>query len=458
MIAYGLIGERLGHSYSPQIHRAFGDYDYQLYPMPLPDVEALLRAKRFRGLNVTIPYKQAVLPFCDVLSEEVRAIGSANTLVNREGKVFAYNTDLAGMLFMLDQAGIGLTGRKAVILGSGGTSLTAQAACRVRQARETVTVSRKGPVTYADLYEKHADAEVIINATPVGMYPKNLISPVSLERFRNLRGVADVIYNPAKTKLLLDAEAMGIPRIDGLWMLAAQAWYAAKLFLDAQLPEEKILEAYRSVRRSCLNLVLVGMPGCGKSTQGRLAAEKLGRPFVDLDAEIVKRHGPIPNIFAEQGEAGFREIESRIVQEFGKESGLVIATGGGAVLRPENVGALRQNGVIIWLRQSVEQLATKGRPLSSSLEKLKEMEQTRTPLYRACADYTVDAQPNRTMTANAIVEGFYEAAGAERTEPEHAGHSGEASVRNPDLCGSGKVHPRKSQGTEDRGGNLPEQQ
>ncbi len=430
---YGLIGERLGHSYSPQIHRAFGGYDYQLYPMPFSDVEKLLREKRFKGLNVTIPYKRAVLPFCDELSPAVREIGSANTLVVRDGKIYADNTDLPGMLSMLDKAGIELTGRKVVILGSGGTSLTAQGACRVRQARETVVVSRKGPVTYEDLYADHTDAEVIINATPVGMYPNNLVSPIDLTRFPKLQGVADVIYNPAKTKLLLDAEAAGIPCIDGLWMLAAQAWYAAKLFLDTDIPEEKIQEAYRAVRRECLNLVLIGMPGCGKSTQGQRAAQALGRTFVDLDAEIVKRFGPIPMIFETQGEAGFRKLESEIVKEFGKESGLVIATGGGAILRPENVEALRQNGALCWLRRPVEQLAIAGRPLSVNLEKLKAMEQTRTPLYRACADYVIDVQPDRATTANAIVEGFYEAAGAERAEPEHAGHPGKTSVRNADL-------------------------
>ncbi len=430
---YGLIGERLGHSYSPRIHRFFGDYDYQLYPMPIQDVETLLREKRFKGLNVTIPYKQTVLPFCDALSQEVQAIGSANTLVNRDGKLFAYNTDLAGMLSMLDRAGIGLTGKKVVILGSGGTSLTAQAACRVQRARETVVVSRSGPVTYEDLYANHADAEIILNATPVGMYPKNLVSPIELSRFPKVQGVADVIYNPAKTALLLDAEAAGIPCIDGLWMLVAQAWHAAKLFLDAEIPEEKVQEAYRAVRKDCLNLVLVGMPGCGKSTQGKRAAELMGKGFVDLDAEIVKRYGPIPEIFASQGEQGFRAIESEVVKEFGKESGLVIATGGGAILRPENVRALRQNGKIIWLRRAVEQLSTKGRPLSVNLDRLREMEEIRLPLYRACADAAVDVLDDPVLTTQKILEGFDEAVGAERAEPEHAGHSGKASVRNADL-------------------------
>ena len=408
---YGLIGERLGHSYSPQIHRVFGDYDYQLYPMPEEAVGELLKKRRFKGLNVTIPYKKTVLPYCDEISPAVRAIGSANTLVNRNGKIFAENTDLPGMLFMLDKAGISLTGRKAVILGSGGTSLTAQAACRSRGARETVVVSRFGPITYEVLYRRHTDADIIINATPVGMYPHTLISPVELDRFPQLKGAADVIYNPAKTALLLDAEKRGIPCVDGLWMLVSQAWYAAKLFLDTEIPQEKIQEAFRAVRAECLNLVLVGMPGSGKTTQGKMLAQRMGRKFVDLDGEIIRRFGPIPEIFAQKGEAAFRDMESEITAEFGKESGLVIATGGGAVLRESNVLSLRQNGVVAWLRRPAEGLATAGRPLSTGLERLREMERERLPLYRACADFAVDIQENKEATCQRIMEGFNEAIG-----------------------------------------------
>ena len=413
MMEYGLIGEKLGHSYSPMIHRFFGDYDYRLFPMPRAEMEETVRSRAFKGLNITIPYKTAVLPLCDELSPVVREVGSANTLVMRGGRLFADNTDLPGMLSMLRRAGISLTGAKVVILGSGGTSLTAQAACRQENAREYVAVSRSGPVTYAGLYARHTDADVIVNATPVGMYPNNLVSPVDLSRFPHLRGVADVIYNPARTALLLDAEERGLPHIDGLWMLAAQAWYAAKLFLDKDIPEEKIALACWGVRRECMNLVLVGMPGSGKSTQGQRAAEKLGRPFVDLDAEIVKRHGPIPEIFARQGEQAFRDMESEIVREFCKESGLVIATGGGAVLRRDNVRAMRQNGVVAWLQRPVEKLSTKGRPLSTGLDALKIMEEARYPLYRACADYTVAVRENTVDTTLRILEGFDETAGAE---------------------------------------------
>ena len=388
---YGLIGEKLGHSYSPQIHRFFGDYDYRLYPMSKAELFETLTQRNFKGLNVTIPYKRDVLPFCDAISDTVRAVGSANTLYFRDGKLCAENTDLPGMLSMLARAGISLTDRKAVILGSGGTSLTAQAACRAEKAREYIVVSRQGPVTYEALYQKHTDADVIINATPVGMYPNNLVSPIDLSRFPHLSGVADVIYNPAKTALLLDAEAAGIPCIDGLWMLVAQAWHAAKLFLDREIPEETVERAYRAVRRDCLNLVLVGMPGSGKSTQGRLTAEALDRPFVDLDAEIVKRYGPIPEIFSSKGEAAFRDMESEIVREYGK-----------------------QNGVIGWIQRSLHQLSTDGRPLSSGLEALQKMEEARLPLYRACADFSVISQPAKEETTNRIVEGFNEAAGFER--------------------------------------------
>lgn len=416
---YGLIGERLGHSYSPQIHRVFGDYGYQLYPMTGEQLRETLKRRNFRGLNITIPYKKDVLPFCDVISDTVRAVGSANTLYFREGKLYAENTDLPGMLFMLDRAGISITDKKVVILGSGGTSLTAQAACRVRKASEYIVVSRSGPVTYEGMYAKHTDAEIIINSTPVGMYPKNLETPVDIRRFPRLRGVADVIYNPAKTALLLDAEEAGIPHIDGLWMLVAQAWHAARLFLNADIPEEKIAEAYKAVRRECLNLVLVGMPGCGKSTLGRGAAERLGKRFIDLDEEIVKRFGPIPEIFKKRGETAFRDMESEIVREYGRESGCVIATGGGAVLRRDNVRALRQNAVAVWVRRDLAQLSTHGRPLSTGLEALKRMEEARTPLYRACADDAIDNNGTQAEAVKRILEGFDEAADPERAQPEH---------------------------------------
>ncbi len=411
---YGLIGGRLGHSYSPLIHRAFGDYDYQLYPMPGDQLRETLLKRDFRGLNITIPYKRDVLPFCDEISDTAQAVGSANTLYFKGGKLCAENTDLAGMLYMLDRAGISLNGKKTVILGSGGTSLTAQAACRAQNAASCVVVSRSGPVTYEDLYERHGDAEIIINATPVGMYPNNLISPVDIGRFPRLCGVADVIYNPEKTALLLDAEEAGVPHTGGLWMLAAQAWHAAKLFLGRDIPEESVARAFGSVRRECLNLVLVGMPGSGKSTLAAFAAQILGRRLIDADAEIVKRWGPIPEIFKNQGERSFRDMESEVIREYCKESGCVIAAGGGAVLREENRRAMRQNAIIAWVKRPLEELSREGRPLSSSLEALGLMEKQRAFLYRACADFEVFNDGTREAVKR-LLEGFDEAAGSERT-------------------------------------------
>jgi len=419
---YGLIGKALGHSYSVMIHRCFGDYDYQLYPMPEEELEKTLRERAFKGLNITIPYKKTVLPFCDELSHAVKQVGSANTLVMRGGKLLADNTDLAGMRFMLNKAGISLAGKKVIILGSGGTSLTAQAACRAENAREILVVSRSGPVDYEKMYGLHTDADVIINATPVGMYPDTLVSPVDLSAFPRLSGVADVIYNPARTALTLDARERGIPCADGLWMLAAQGWHAAKLFLNREIGEERLYDAWRQVKEQCLNLVLVGMPGSGKTALGKRVAMKLNKKFVDLDQEIEERFGPIPALFAKGGEEGFRAVEKETVRAFGKESGLVIATGGGAVLFPENVRALRQNGVIAWVRRPVEQLSTEGRPLSTGPEALKRMEKARTPLYRACADFSVENRSALEEGAARLQEGFHAYFGAERPEPEHAGH------------------------------------
>ena len=408
---YGLIGEKLQHSYSPLIHRCLGDYDYRLYPLSPEALPDLLRRRAFRGLNVTIPYKQAVLPYCDACSDVVQRIGSANTLVNRDGRLTAYNTDLAGFLTMVRQGGIAVAGKKAVILGSGGTSLTAREACRQLNARQVVVISRQGPVTYDQLYAAHFDAEILINATPVGMYPHTLVSPVDLDRLPHLSGVIDVIYNPGRTALLLDAQERGIPNVGGLWMLAAQAWHAAQLFLDQPLPEEKLHAALTAAARACRNLVLIGMPGSGKTTLAALAAQALGKPMVDLDREIEKIAGPIPEIFARQGEEGFRNMEAEVIRRFGRESGLVIAAGGGAILRRDNVRALRQNGIIAWIRRPLEALAREGRPLSAGGdEALRAMEQARTPLYAACADFVLENCGTPQDAARQLTEGFYEAA------------------------------------------------
>ena len=344
---YGLIGEKLGHSYSERIHNMIGGYEYRLCPLPPEEMRALLKSRDFRGLNVTIPYKKDVLPFCDVLSGEVERIGSANTLVNRDGVLTAYNTDIGGLLSLIRRAGVQVHGKKAVILGSGGTSLTARAACESLGARRIVTVSRKGPVDYEALYRDHADAQVLINATPVGMYPGNGASPADIARLPALEGVIDVIYNPDRTPLVLAAQKRGLPAAGGLWMLVMQAVLAAEKFLAKSVDTERAADIYAALRAERLNIVLIGMPGSGKTTLGRALAEALRRPFVDCDAEIERAAGmPIPEIFRTQGEAAFRALESEIIARFGRESGQVIATGGGAPLREENAVALRQNGVV----------------------------------------------------------------------------------------------------------------
>lgn len=389
---YALIGEKLGHSYSQRIHRMLGNSDYQLCPMPPEKMRALLASRAFRALNVTIPYKRDVLAFCDVLSDEVKAIGSANTLVNRAGTLFAYNTDFGGLRSLIERAGICVRGRKAVILGSGGTSLTARAVCAALGARETVVISRGGPVTYEALYRDHADAQVLINATPVGMYPDTQACPAQLARLEALEGVVDVIYNPDRTALVQQAQARGIPATGGLWMLVKQACLASEKFFDSPVPPGKDAQIYAELRAERLNLVLAGMPGSGKTTLGRALARRMGRPFVDCDEEIERSAGmSVAQIFASQGEQAFRALESETLMRLGRESGMVIATGGGAPLRAENVRAMRQNGVVLRVERPVELLATDARPLSAGgRERLRCMEAEREPFYAACADARVD--------------------------------------------------------------------
>ena len=410
---YGLIGERLGHSYSPQIHAHLADYSYVLKALPPEELDGFLAARSFKGLNVTIPYKQAVVPHCAELSEEAKEIGSVNTLVVRpDGSMIGHNTDIGGFIYMLRQAGIDPAGCKAVILGSGGTSLTAQTALRRMGAREIIVVSRSGPVTYDDLYALHADAEILINTTPVGMYPKTGLSAVELDRLPAVRGVADVIYNPEKTKLILDAMDKGIPCVSGLPMLVAQAREAAEWFTGKSIDASNVEKIVGEIKSQTLNLVLIGMPGCGKSTLGSLLSEMTGRPLIDCDAEIVKRAGmPIPEIFAQYGEAHFRDLESQVIQDVCSASGCIIATGGGAILRSENVRAIRQNGRVCFIRRDVALLPRDGRPLSSaSDDAVARLWEQRRDRYHAAADFIIDNDGAPECAAQRIQEGFHEAA------------------------------------------------
>ena len=386
---YGLLGEKLGHSFSPQIHRDLAGYDYQLLPTPPEAVEDLFARRAFQGLNVTIPYKRTVMPLCDEIDPRAAAIGAVNTVVNQNGRLTGYNTDIDGFLYMARRAGVDMAGKKVVILGSGGTSRTARAAAGELGAREIVTVSRHGEDNYQNL-SRHADAQVLVNTTPVGMYPNWGQSPVSLESFPALEGVLDVVYNPLRTALLLQAEERGLPRSCGLPMLVAQAKRAAELFTGRNIDDSRTEAVLHGLREQLTSIVLIGMPGCGKTTVGRALAGKLGRTFVDLDEEIVRRAGTsIPEIFAREGEAGFRERESALVREFGERTGLVVSTGGGVVTRRENYIPLKQNGLLLHLRRDPAALPTDGRPLSQ-VTAPEELWRRRAPLYAAFADGEID--------------------------------------------------------------------
>lgn len=386
---YGLLGETLGHSFSPQIHAALADYDYRLYPTPPEAVEDLFRRRAFKGLNVTIPYKQTVIPLCDEVDAGAAAIGAVNTVVNRDGKLTGYNTDIDGLIYLAKRTRVDISGRKVVILGSGGTSCTARAAARALGASEVAVISRHGEDNYENL-SRHADAQVLINTTPVGMFPHAGVSPVSLDAFPKLEGVLDVVYNPLRTALVMEAEKRGIPCSCGLPMLVAQAKRAAELFTGAAIPDHRLESVIAALTAQVQNVVLIGMPGCGKSAVGRTLARRLGKPFVDLDHLAADRAGmSIPEMFAQEGEDAFRSLESELVREAGAQTGCVLSTGGGVVTREENYLPLHQNGVIVHIRRDIRLLPTAGRPVSQSTD-LHALWRRREPLYHAFADLTVD--------------------------------------------------------------------
>lgn len=382
----GLLGRKLGHSYSPAIHALLGDYEYRLFEKEPEELEAFLRHGDWDGLNVTMPYKQAVMPYLDTLTPVAEKICAVNTIIRKDGRLIGSNTDHRGFQTMVQKSGLSPAGKKCLVLGSGGASKVVQSVLTSMDA-QTVVISRTGENNYENIF-RHADAAIIVNATPVGMYPNTGVSPVDLTQFPHLEGVLDVIYNPARTQLLMDAERRGMVAMNGLWMLISQAIEASSLMTGIPISEAKAEDVYRILRRQMENMILIGMPGCGKSTVGRLIAEEMGKTFVDTDAEIEKTaKKSIPRIFAEDGEAVFRALETQVLAELGKQSGLVIATGGGCVTQEGNYPLLHQNGTILWLQRDTDKLPIKGRPLSVNL---KEMLRLRQPMYERFADGIID--------------------------------------------------------------------
>ena len=407
---YGLLGRKLGHSWSGPIHKELGCDSYRLIELEPEELEGFLRRPDIGGLNVTIPYKKAVMPFCDVIEEPARSIGSVNTIVRRDGKLYGYNTDAAGFARMAKRAGIDFAGKKVIILGSGGASVTAQTMTRLGGAAQVVVISRSGEDNYSNL-SRHADADIVVNTTPVGTYPNVGEAPVDLRNFPRCTGVLDVVYNPRRTALLLQAEELGIPHSDGLPMLVTQAVVAEEHFFSKAFPDSEHERILGKLRREMTNIVLIGMPGCGKSSVGARLAELTGREAVDLDALIAEKAGmSIPEIFARQGEPAFRALEREVTNQAGKQSGKIILTGGGVVKDERNYAPLHQNGRIYHLLRDLDRLPTDGRPLSQTT-KLTAMWEERRSMYERFRDAAIDNNGSMEETVNTIWREFCENSG-----------------------------------------------
>lgn len=406
---YGLIGAKLGHSYSKIIHEQLAGYQYELIPLPTEaEARAFMERRAFTAINVTIPYKQLVIPYCDEIDPKAKAIGAVNTIVNRGGKLYGYNTDYAGFAYLARAHNIDFTGKTVLILGTGGTHSTVEAVCRAGGAGTILSASRTGKfgaLTYNEAMRRR-DVQIIVNTTPCGMYPnvgQCLLDPTA---FPALEAVLDVIYNPFRTELLLRAEEHGITAAGGFEMLVAQAVYAAQHFTGRFYATDSVIPtASRRLRRQLANVSLIGMPGCGKSTIGSALAKQLGKTFVDLDEEIERRTGNnIPDIFAREGEEAFRRYEAETLADVAKHTGQIIACGGGVIKNPANVRALRQNGSVLWVQRPLGKLATGGRPLSQGGAALKQLQAERTPLYQAAADTVLDNSSTLAAAVQAAVQ------------------------------------------------------
>lgn len=416
---YGLIGEKLGHSFSKIIHEKLADYTYELCPLAKDELDAFMKAKQFKAINVTIPYKQDVIPYCDVLDDSAKRIGVVNTIVNRDGKLFGYNTDFAGFLYNLNAHGITLKDKKVMICGSGGTCKTVTAVAEYMGANEILVVSRskkENIVTYEECI-RHKDVDVIVNASPKGMYPNNGESPLDLSNFPNCKVVVDVIYNPLKTGLLQQAEQLGMKAVNGLEMLVAQAKFAVEHFLSTEIENDKIDQITLELLKQLTNIVLIGMPSSGKTLTGKALCKYIDKTFVDTDAVIVERSGmSIKEMFARHGEAYFRKWEHDVIEELSKQNGLIIATGGGAIKNEENIQNLKQNGVVMFIDRDLEHLlVTDDRPLSKDANSVAKLYEERYPLYTKYGDLRVPnnypmeiSQQELDELMNTILEGYHE--------------------------------------------------
>ncbi len=403
---FGLIGKTLKHSYSKIIHENFREYSYDLLSLEEEDISSMLENPEYSGFNITIPYKKTIIPFCDSISKEAEKIGSVNTVIKKDGKLLGFNTDYAGFLAMAKRAGIDFFGKKIAILGSGGTYSTAFAVTSDEGAREIVSVSRSGEFNYENI-SLWKDAEIIINTTPVGMFPNNGDSIINIDDFKNLEGVIDVIYNPLKTRLVLDAEKKGIKVTGGLYMLLFQAKEAFEIFTGKKFPDEKTEEIFNSLTKDTENIVLIGMPGCGKSTAGRFLSEYTGKELLDTDALIEEKFNMKPaDILKKYGEDHFRDLEAECIKDIGKLTGKIISCGGGIVKREENFYSLKQNGKIILIKRDINNLATDGRPLSSSIDALLKMEKERMPLYEALKDITIENNDDLSSFKEKLIAGL----------------------------------------------------
>ncbi|MBQ3264407.1 MAG: shikimate dehydrogenase [Ruminococcus sp.] len=407
---YGLIGEKLPHSFSKEIHEKLGYYQYFLEEIKKEELKNFILQKNFKAVNVTIPYKQDVIPLLDEIDPDALSIGAVNTVVNRGGVLYGYNTDFGGMKALIERAGVIIKYKKVLILGTGGTSLTARAVCERMGAKAILRVSRReseDAVTYEQAYADHSDADVIINATPCGMFPNIFDCPIDIERFPRLSGAIDVIYNPLQTRLVLSARERGIDTDGGLYMLVAQAVLAAEKFLDTQLDVIGLTnQIFDEIYFDKRNIVLSGMPASGKSTVGKIVAEQLGRELIDTDRLIVQREGDIPTIFKERGEKYFRDLETAVIKEISALSGKVISLGGGAVMREENVRALRHNGAIYFIDRSPEYLVPTGdRPLADKKEKIMRLYKKRIDTYMSTADYIIDGDCDPEDVADSVING-----------------------------------------------------